>query len=69
MKLTPWFPPDVKPVRVGVYEKNLFNGRRWYSKWDGSQWLFICETADGAAVEQIPSAFINVPWRGIRGPA
>jgi hypothetical protein len=37
MKLTPWFPPDTKPVRPGIYmveARNLYwrywNGERWH---------------------------------------
>lgn len=45
-KLTPWFPGDVKPVRIGVYEAewdygdgdittyfNHFDGQHWHSGW------------------------------------
>jgi hypothetical protein len=44
--LTPWFPPHVKPVRVGVYQveddriepKILENIRPIFSYWNGQNW-------------------------------
>lgn len=35
--VTPWFDGKVKPVHVGVYERQTF-GRIEYSRWDGSDW-------------------------------
>lgn len=32
MKLTPWFPASVKPVRVGVYR---VESGGWYAYWNG----------------------------------
>lgn len=33
-KLTPWFPPDVEPVREGVYQLlNTSTGREFYARW------------------------------------
>jgi hypothetical protein len=39
-KLTPWFPADVKPVRVGVYQTKVdaLPGERFYNYWDGGSW-------------------------------
>lgn len=34
MKLTPWFPPDVVPVHVGVYEVRD-NGITAFACWNG----------------------------------
>lgn len=47
MKLTPWFPPHIKPVRQGFYNTGLDNyepiDRTWESNfnwwWDGEKWL------------------------------
>ena len=41
-KMTPWFPPHIKPVHEGVYE--VFNGYRLshtlpiYARWDELEW-------------------------------
>ncbi len=41
--VTEWFPVNVKPVHVGVYETILLSGqgeflRQGYSLWDGNKW-------------------------------
>jgi hypothetical protein len=38
MKLTPWFPANVKPVRAGVYEVKEGRMWVWYRYWDGQFW-------------------------------
>lgn len=39
-KLTPWFPGDVKPARVGVYERKTRRGMTYrYSFWSGVNWM------------------------------
>lgn len=35
-KLTPWFPPHIKPVRVGVYPIKC--DAKMFAKWDGLRW-------------------------------
>ena len=39
-RYTEWFPPEIKPVRVGVYETSLMSG--WhlcgFTYWDGNMW-------------------------------
>lgn len=55
-KLTPWFPPSVKPVRVGKYSRK-FPGRNYRDYWDGEEWL----THMGG----IPLADQGRPWRGL----
>lgn len=68
-KLTPWFPGNVKPVRKGVYERDwLDGGPQWFSYWDGKNWCFGDETAEGAkyAANMLhTSAHTNFPWRGL----
>ena len=36
MKLTPWYPPEVKPVRVGWYDCEVCTENRHL--WDGWCW-------------------------------
>ena len=61
LKLTDWFPWDVKPVHIGWYHTmNWGNGpdessRNWY--WNGHRWL--CEPGDFGYVYQ------KRIWRGL----
>jgi hypothetical protein len=67
MKLTQWFSGDVKPVHIGVYERRLkFTTDVYYSLWDGENWQWLYWTVkDAAASAGAPSAFQNLPWRGV----
>ena len=66
MKLTPWFPGDVKPVHIGVYERRLkFRPGVYYSQWDGEKWYYLRDTVDKAAIQSVYSAHQNLPWRGV----
>jgi hypothetical protein len=66
MKLTPWFPASVKPVRAGVYQsKEPF--LTWYRYWDGEYW---CSggTTPIAAKRHANMRFDETPpepWRGL----
>ena len=64
MKLTQWFPGDVKPVHIGVYERRLTK-YLYYSRWDGEKWYYLRDTVDEAASQIIDSAHQNLPWRGV----
>jgi len=70
MKLTEWYPGDVKPVRVGVYQQRdgglgLTIG---YQFWSGKFWSSWAETAESA---ERGNRFLasdrhqNDPWRGV----
>lgn len=63
-KLTPWFPGDVKPVRPGVYLREL-GGEPYYSRWDGFSWKFSQKTIRMAAREKQTSLNQGTPWRGL----
>ncbi len=67
MKLTQWFPGDVKPVHVGVYERRLkFRAGVYYSQWDGEKWLRLHWTVEGAAaLAGALSVYQSLPWRGV----
>ncbi len=68
MKVTEWFPGDVKPVRRGVYERDFGGGGlRFYSfsRWTGSLWAYRAETPEKAAYEKFISLNNNLPWRGL----
>lgn len=60
-ELTPWFPADVKPVRVGYYEIDWYGdgNMRGLSPdyWDGKQWRLFGPSGD---------IFVGAPsWRGL----
>ena len=77
-KLTDWFPAGVKPVRVGVYERDY--GRQFdegddpaYQFWDGSQWLYGTSTPETTMKAVAKSDFSGVcqyehAWRGLAEP-
>lgn len=67
MKLTPWFPGDVKPVREGVYERFWCEGDSPnYSYWNGSSWGLLTDTPTQARRNmRHVSAWQDMPWRGV----
>jgi hypothetical protein len=57
MKLTPWYPANIKPVREGWYEvscsyKNVCGGMHY---WNGKRW-------------EVPpwGETFAAPWRGVK---
>ena len=67
MKLTPWFPADVKPAYPGVYQVKE-PGFVWYRRWDGERWYCGGPTVDMAATVEMPYSFGGNPWRGLAEP-
>ena len=68
-KLTPWFPMSVNPVRVGVYKMETGSYYPRYSKWDGTQWMFSCDSIQDASImcsrsEDCYDGYIT-GWRGL----
>jgi hypothetical protein len=65
LPVTDWFPADVKPAHVGVYERRGQGVR--YAHWDGTQWLLPGETpAEAAQHFNHPAAAQHLPWRGLQ---
>jgi hypothetical protein len=68
MKLTPWFPAKVKPVRVGVYEIENYSSSKWYRYWDNEHWYSGAATPNGAIAQfniyRLIATF-RTPWRGL----
>jgi hypothetical protein len=68
--LTPWFPPEVKPVHVGEYETDEFFAvgfaRRW---WNGSEWSVFYRDSDTAAEKHVwrksVTGVSDIRWRGL----
>lgn len=67
MKLTDWIPGDIKPVRVGVYQRRTTSdGYVAWSYWNGRYWGSYEITAEWACLERkYKSGFQNIPWRGL----
>lgn len=76
MTLTPWFPGDVKPVHIGVYQRD-FGGadNRKYAYWGGDHWRWSEPTPERAAlwrhVDGKSSVQLepSIRWRGLADPA
>lgn len=65
MKLTPWYPGNVKPVRVGVYERDYPGEGIYFCKWNGKRWHAGNKKLKLAKKVPIPSFSQSLPWRGI----
>jgi len=69
-KVTPWFPPDVKPLsdkeHIGPYETEERMIGTWYRYWDGKRWGAGCNTIPGAIdLKDISFACQYNRWRGL----
>jgi hypothetical protein len=72
MKLTNWFPPEVKPVRKGVYDiaKGVFSAP-WFGYWNGKKWVSVGNTPykamehPYAAWDDFPAIRQDFEWRGL----
>ena len=62
MKLTPWFPKTVKPVRPGAYQVDYAGN---YSYWTGDSWcLPVCDRHLALRIRQLSSIQART-WRGL----
>ena len=68
-KMTPWFPPHIKPVRKGVYqikytqiENTKYLSR--YATWNGTYWSAGSYNMDDAYHQQFNKSIQNKFWRG-----
>ena len=68
---TPWYPPSAKPVRVGMYQRDLGSiGIRW-SWWNGRYWCGFADRWSHAAHNgrgDFKSAHQDAHWRGVVAP-
>lgn len=58
-KLTPWFPPHIKPVRVGWYIATVNKDNTISRWWDGSNWNY------GATTDTAHCIMQERNWRGL----
>lgn len=59
MTKTPWYPGDVKPVRVGVYERLYPGDNAFKDYWGGKRWSYGKDAFGGRCAKQ------NRAWRGL----
>jgi hypothetical protein len=67
-KVTPWFPPEAKPTRKGVYECKtaIFNNGGWFRRWDGKRWhVGYSDKSLAATVGYSPLIEFIDQWRGL----
>ena len=67
MKLTPWFPADIKPVHVGAYLSCEYaKGSDFYRYWDSKHWGVAARTISNALPFSSRSfACQDNVWRGL----
>lgn len=64
--LTPWFPADVKPVHVGVYETVADAPNKMYQHWKGIRWGSYDSRKEWCyAFTFVRSSHQHVKWRGL----
>lgn len=69
MKVTPWFPGTVKPVRPGVYQRMLnlevvyayFGGKNWYL----SSPFYGQARSNGECAHRVSAVQTSPQWRGV----
>ena len=64
MKLTPWFPGSRKPVRPGVYIRDIA-GNPAFAMWAGAYWMASAPTPERAASARLVSGLQRKRWRGL----
>lgn len=68
MKLTPWFPGDIKPVHIGVYQRDHSVHAQpedlGYCLWNGEIWMVWEYDIEDASKSTLVSNYQNLPWRG-----
>ena len=64
-KLTAWYPGTVKPVRNGVYQRDMPNGNIAFAYWNGMRWFSASREPILAIVNMAESLYDDLPWRGI----
>lgn len=76
-KTTDWYPPDVKPIRVGVYHvfpDNFAVPRTMFAHWDGKNWRWFSRSFVRAIRYGEPKISIYMhkgigfKWRGLAKP-
>ncbi len=65
MKMTDWFPPEIKPVYGGIYEiQTAAKSLPHYAVWDGFFWSMQYSVTILSVTSGNPFAPQNLVWRG-----
>lgn len=66
-KLTPWFPPGIKPVHIGVYQVQIRPYAVGYAYWNGKKWTNSSNTVGHAYFykDWTSGAIQKKSWRGL----
>lgn len=67
---TPWYPGDMQPVRIGVYQRDYRKTPGdgiYFCRWTGGQWCQGCWDFDVARNCFFASEAQDLPWRGVMG--
>ena len=56
-KFTPWVPGELRPERVGVYQRDIGIWKADYAYWDGLRWHSAWGTIRGAEAEPQTSGY------------
>lgn len=59
MKITQWFPADIKPVYKGLYDVKLDETYHTKLYWNGQRWCFSLKPP------HTPMCVQNREWRGL----
>ena len=71
MRITPWFPPNTKPTRRGVYLTSMNPSATavrgfWFQYWSGTYWKTRSDTVLGAyKLKAFKSQHQEVYWKGM----
>lgn len=70
-KLTLWYPGEVKPVYVGLYERKYDDRSIHFCYWTGEYFSVLLEPNEQEDDEYIfmLSPFQDEPWRGLTEPS
>jgi len=64
-KLTKWFPADVKPVHVGLYQTQEPDGTLFFNLFDGKNWFYGNHDCVIGSCKMILDKELLVKWRGL----
>lgn len=65
---TPWFPVNIQPDYVGVYEIAIGNSDEadGFMFWDGARWGYYgFSPEDARACGHTPTGYASIKWRGL----
>lgn len=70
-KVTQWFPANIKPVHIGLYNASIAGNTRLMRLWNGRYWSrgFYPEVMNGSEIKRAKKSKYRlqdcVKWRGL----